>query len=237
MKSIGGSILCCLFAALSFAVRADEIKTVDFGAASVVYDYQVSREGVATLSLNALVSETNDSLRGLKNSDARRLGKLGQLVYQCKLLLYEADKNDAGDDEIAPMLVSRNYSLFTGVGLSLADGERLGIKVRSLQSVDPDSLFTPALGGNEIHKELWQDAGAGPGFNLRQINANVLMGSDVIRGAESIEIVLRFPIFQLQKPVRQWSYSFNLIDFNQAVRHANENCRPERFAELIPKDS
>ena len=101
MKSVGGSILCCLFAALSFAVRADEVKTVDFGAASVVYDYQVSREGVATLSLNALVSETNDSLRGLKNSEPRRLAKLGQLIYQCKLLLYEADKNDAGDDEVA----------------------------------------------------------------------------------------------------------------------------------------
>ena len=237
MKLIGGSILCCLFAALSFAVRADEVKTVDFGAASVVYDYQVSREGVATLSLNALVSETNDSLRGLKNSDPRRLGKLGQLIYQCKLLLYEADKSDDGDDEITPILVSRNYSLFTGVGLSLADGERLGIKVRSLQSVDADSLFTPALGGNEIQKELWQDVGAGPGFNLRQINVNVLMDSDVIRGAENIEIVLRFPIFQLQKSVHQWSYSFNLIDFNQAARHANENCTPERFAELIPKDS
>jgi hypothetical protein len=237
MKSIGGLILCCLFAALSFALRAAEVKTVDFGATSVVYDYQVSREGVATLSLNALVSETNDSLRGLKNSDPRRLGKLGQLIYQCKLLLYEADKSDDGDDEITPILVSRNYSLFTGVGLSLADGERLGIKVRSLQSVDADSLFTPALGGNEIQKELWQDVGAGPEFNLRQINVNVLMDSDVIRGAENIEIVLRFPIFQLQKSVHQWSYSFNLIDFNQAARHANENCTPERFAELIPKDS
>lgn len=234
MKTIGGSILCCLFAALSFVVRADEVKTVDFGATSVVYDYQISREGVATLSLNALVSETNDSLRGLKNSDPQRLGKLGQLIYQCKLLLYEADKND---DKKAPMLVSRNYSLFTGVGLSLAAGERLGIKVRSLQSADADSLFTPALGGNDIQKELWQDVGAGPGFSLRQINVNVLMDSDVIRGAENIEIVLRFPIFQLQKSVRQWSYSFNMIDFNRAVRHANENCTPERFAELIPKGS
>ena len=237
MKSIGGLILCCLFAALSFAVRADEIKTVDFGAASVVYDYQVAREGVATLSLNALVSETNDSLRGLKNSDPRRLAKLGQLIYQCKLLLYEADKNDAGDGEITPMLISRNYSLFTGVGLSLADDERLGIKVRTLQSVDTASLFTPALGGNEIHKELWQDVGAGPGFNLWQINVNLLMDSDAIRSAENIDIVLRFPIFQLKKSVRQWSYSFELVDFNQAVRHANENCTPERFMELIPKDS
>jgi len=235
MKSIAVSILCCLFAALSFTVRADEIKTVDFGAASVVYDYQLSRKGVATLSLNALVSETNDSLRGLKNTDPRRLGQLGQLIYQCKLLLYEADKNDGGDNELAPMLISRNYSLFTGVGLSLADGERLGIKVRTLQSVDTASLFTPALGGDEIHKELWQDVGAGPGFNLRQINVNVLMDSDVIRSAENVDIVLRFPIFQVQKPVRQWSYSFDLVDFNRAVRHANENCTPERFLELIPR--
>jgi hypothetical protein len=237
MKSIGGSLLCCLFAALSFAVRADEIKTVDFGAASVVYDYQVSRDGVATLSLNALVSETNDSLRGLKNSDPRRLGKLGQLIYQCKLLLYKADKSNDGDDKIAPMLISRNYSLFTGVGLSLADGERMGIKVRTLQSVDTASLFTPALGGNDIHKELWQDVDAGPGFNLRQIDVNLLMDSDVIRSAENIDIILRFPIFQTRKPVRQWSYNFDLNDFNQAVRHANENCTPERFVELIPKDS
>lgn len=237
MKSIGGSILCCLFAVLPFAVPADEIKTVDFGDASVVYDYQVSREGVTTLSLNALVAETNDSLRGLKNSDPRRLGKLGQLIYQCKLLLYTADKNVDDDGEIAPMLISRNYNLFTGVGLSLANGERLGIKVRTLQSVDTASLFTPALGGTEIQKELWQDVSAGPGFNLRQINVNVLMDNDVIRGAENLEIVLRFPIFQVQKSVRQWSYSFNLIDFYQAVRHTDENCTPERFGELIPKDS
>jgi hypothetical protein len=237
MKSIGGSILCCLFAALSFAVGADDVKTVDFGAASVVYDYQASREGVATLSLNALVPETNDSLRGLKNSDPRRLGKLGQLIYQCKLLLYETEKKDGGGDGIAPMLVSRNYSLFTGVDLSLADGERLGIRVRTLQAVDANSLFTPELGGNEIQKELWQDVGAGPGFNLRQINVNVLIDSDVIRSAENIEIILRFPIFQLRKSAHQWSYNFNLIDFYQAVRHANENCTPERFAQLIQKES
>ena len=62
------------------------------------------------------------------------------------------------------------------------------------------------------------------------------MDKDVIDGAENIEIVLRFPIFQVQKSVHQWSYSFNLKDFKQAVRHADENCTPETFAEMMKKE-
>ena len=236
MKSTLCSILCYLALVLSSAVAADEVKTVNFGAAAVLYDLQSSGEGVATLSLNAVISETNDSLRGLKNNDQRRLSKLGQLIYQCKLLLYRDGKIAADDEVKAPMLISRNYNLFTGVDLSLAEGERLGIKVRTLQTVDAESLFTPELGGDQIQKELWQNLGEESAINLRQINVNVLMDKDVIDSAENIEIVLRFPIFQVQKSVHQWSYSFNLKDFKQAVRHADENCTPETFAEMMKKE-
>jgi hypothetical protein len=235
MKTTSISISFCLAALLPFALAAEEIKTVGFGAASVVYDYESTRDGVATLSLNALVAETNDSLRGLKNDDHRRLSKLGQLIYQCKLLLYENAEGDGGSE--TPMLISRNYSLFTGVDLSLAAGERVGVKVRALQSVDADELFAPTLGGEQVQRELWQDVGEGPGLNLKQVNVNLLMDSDVIRNAENIEIVLRFPIFQVQKSAKQWTYNFNLQDFKQAVRHADENCTPQRFTELIEQQS
>jgi hypothetical protein len=237
MKSNLAKLFCCLAAALAFSAAADEVETVEFGAASVVYEYESAREGVATLSLNAVISETNDSLRGLKNSDRRRLSKLGQLIYQCKLLLYTSSEGSSGGDEKTPMLISRNYSLFTGVDLSLDEGERLGIKIRSMQPVDASSLFTPSLGGDGIEQELWQDLGAGPALNLRQIDLNVLLDGNAVSNAESIEIALRFPIFQLQKSAREWIYNFDLKDFKQAVRHADENCTAERFEELIDKAS
>ena len=184
-----------------------------------------------------MISETNDSLRGLKNSDRRRLSKLGQLIYQCKLLLYTAPGGSGSVDEKTPMLISRNYSLFTGVDLSLEEGERLGIKIRSMQAVDANSLFTPSLGGDGIQQELWQDLGEGPALNLRQVDVNVLLDGDVVDNAETIEIALRFPIFQLQKSAREWVYNFDLRDFKQAVHHADQNCTAERFEELIDKAS
>lgn len=233
MKSIGGSILCCLFAALSFAVRADEVKTVGFGSASVVYDYQVSREGVATLSLNTLVSETNDSLRGLKNNDPQRLGKLGQLIYQCKLLRYAADKNDAGDDEIGPMLVSRNYSLFTGVDVPLAADERIGIHARALRRIDAESLFTSTLGSESSQQEKWETLGQGTALNLKQIDINLLHEGDLIEVSESIDVTIRFPVYQVEKPVQQWRYNFDLRDFRRAQQYIDQNCTAVKLVELI----
>jgi hypothetical protein len=230
-------MFCCLALAIALPAGAEEVKRVEFGAATVFYDYRPAREGVATLSLNAVIHETNNSLRGLRNSDPRRLGKLGQLIYQCKLLLYTPQ--DAGSDSAAetPMLVSRNYSLFTDVNLSLAAGERLGIKVISSQPVDTASLFTPSLDGGEIRREVWEDVGGGAAIDLRQVNVDALIENDMIGDAESIDIVLRFPIFQLQKPVRQWSYNFRLADFREAVRHADESCTPSRLRELIDLNS
>jgi len=237
MRQIITLITCYLIPALWFAAAADEVKSVDFGAATVIYDYQPAREGVATLSLNALVTETNDSLRGLKNSDRRRLGKLGQLIYQCKLLLYRPQGGGEAEG-MTPMLISRNYSLYTGVDLRLAEGERLGIKIRSLQSVDGESLFTPALGGGgDLQQEVWENVGDGPVIDLKQVNLNALSEGDVIATADNIDIILRFPIFQVQKPVNQWSYNFSLEDFRRAVRHADENCTPDRLEGLIEKNS
>jgi hypothetical protein len=107
-------------------VVADELKTVNIGAAEVFYDYQPTDTGVATLTLVAQISETNNSLRGLKNVDQRRLRKLGQLIYQCKLMLYKAGEGNRTFDLKAPILISKNYSLFTGVDLPLAADEQIG---------------------------------------------------------------------------------------------------------------
>ncbi len=236
MKSLLDFTAGCLLAVCTFSAAADEVKTVEFGTATVVYDYQPAREGVATLSLNAVITETNDSLRGLKNSDRRRLGKLGQLIYQCRLLLYQPQ---GGGDSNAntPMLISRNYSLYTGVDLRLAAGERLGIRVRALQAVDRDSLFAPTLGGVDPEREVWQDVGGGAAVDLLQVNVDALLESDILGSADNIDILLRFPIFQVELPVHQWSYNFNLGDFKQAVEHADENCTPGRLAGLIETNS
>ena len=233
MKMIESLVVGILILPISFNLAAVEIKTVNYGAARVVYDFQNASEEVVTLSLNALVAETNDSLRGLKNSDQRRLGKLGQLIYQCKLLLRTKATGAAQSKLNTPMLVSRNYSLFTDVDLPLAQGEQLGIKVRSLQSVDESSLFSATLGAGDTQQEFWANTAEGSRVNLRRLDVNLLKDADVIGNAENIDIIVRFPIFQMEKTAQQWSYNFNLGDFRQAVRHADENCTLETLAELI----
>lgn len=216
---------------------ADEIKKINIGDAVVIYDYQPAGENGVTLTLNALISETNDSLRGLKNTDRRRLSKLGELIYQCRLLLLNSANSDVSADEEAPVLISQNYSLFTGVDLALAADERVGIQAQALQTIDDDSLFTSTLGKKDIHRNLWENLSAGSATNLKQLDVNLLNQSDVLKTAENMDIVIRFPVFQLVKPVYQWSYNFNLKDFKQAVQHIDENCTPVRFMELINQAS
>lgn len=221
--------------ALSFSAAADQIKIVNFGDAVVVYDYQQAGDEAVTLTLSALIAETNDSLRGLKNTDRRRLRKLGELIYQCKLLLYKSANGDPVVDPKAPILISQNYSLFTGVDLPLAADERVGIQAQTLESVDVDSLFSPTLGGKEMHKNFWEDLDAGTATNLKQVNVNILSEKDAIKTAENIDIMIRFPVFQVEKPVSQWSYNFNLKDFKRAVQHTNDNCTPDQFMALLAK--
>jgi len=228
------TLIAILFVlSISPVFAADEVKTLSIGAAKVSYNYQPTDTGVETLTLIALVSETNNSLRGLKNMDQRRLSKLGQLIYQCKLMLYKADKSNSAVDAKAPILISKNYSLFTGVDLPLAADERVGIQAEALQTIDEDSLFSPTLGNGETLKKKWETLGEGSAVNLKQFNVNMLHETNLISTAESIDIVARFPIFQLEKPVSQWSYNFNLKDFKQAIQHIDKNCTPTRFAELI----
>ena len=218
---------------ISSAVAADEVKTVNIGAAEVFYNYQPAVEEVATLTLVALISETNNSIRGLKNLDQRRLSKLGQLIYQCKLMLYKADKDDHSFDAKGPVLISKNYNLFTGVDLPLAADERMDIQAEALLTVDEESLFTATLGDKDTHKKIWGTQGEGSAVNLKQFNVNVLNETNLIDASESIDIVVRFPIFQLKKPVSKWSYNFRLEDFKQAIQHIDENCTPIKFMELI----
>lgn len=233
MKLTNTLIFLLFVLALSPVFAAEEVKTLNIGSAKVSYNYQPTDTGVATLTLVALVSETNNSLRGLKNADQRRLSKLGQLIYQCKLMLYKTDKSSRAIDAKAPILISKNYSLFTGVDLLLAADERVSIQAEALQTVDEASLFSPALGDGNTFSKKWETMGGGSATNLKQFNINVLSETDLISTAESIDIVARFPIFQLEKPVSQWSYNFNLKDFKQAIRHIDKNCTPTRFVELI----
>ena len=233
MKLTNTLISTLFILTLSSVFAADEVKTIHIGAADVSFNHQTTDTGVAILTLVAQVPETNNSLRGLKNIDQRRLSKLGYLVYQCKLMLYKSDKIGGTINAKDPILISRNYSLFTGVDLPLAASERAGIQVEALQAVDDSSLFTATLGDGETLKTKWETVGDGSTINLKQFDVNVLNETDLIETSESIEIVARFPIFQMEKPVSQWRYNFILKDFKQAVQHIDENCTPVKFMAMI----
>lgn len=216
---------------------AEQGASVELGAAAVYYDYHSTDAGTAVLTLNAVVTETNDSLRGLKNTDRRRLGKLGQLIYQCKLMLYRPAGDKSAIDAGSPVLISKNYSLFTGVDQPLAANERLGIRARGLRAVDEASLFGASLGGQPASAELWQTGAPGSVTNLRQLDVNLFGESETIESFDSIDIEVRFPVFQLTRPVNQWSYRFDLKDFRRAHRYIDENCRPDRLVELLARKS
>ena len=233
MKLAGSLISALIVLVLTPVVTADEVPVLSLGRAEVVTEYQLSDSGLATLTLVAQVDETNDSLRGLKNTDRRRLGKLGQLLYQCKLMLYRPhDKTKSGTSE-EPVLISKNYNLYTGVDLPLSIDERVGIQARALLAVDDNSLFTASLGDAETVRSSWDTVGDGNALNLKQLDVNLLRQKDLLESAESVDIVVRFPVLQMEKPVSQWSYRFNLRDFRQAVRHIDENCTPLRLKQLI----
>ena len=237
MKLINTLVSTLLVAAVAQGAIAEEVKNVRIGNAEIAYNYETTETGMAILTLIALVAETNNSLRGLKNTDRQRLGKLGQLIYQCKLMLYKPDSNGGKVGVNDPVLVSKNYSLFTGVDLSLATDERMGIQVQALQAVDDGSLFSPTLGEGGKQKDIWETVGEGEALNLDQFSVNLLKESNIIESAESIDVVVRFPVFQLEKPVRQWSYNFGMSDFKQAVRHTDENCTPARLMEFHSRQS
>ncbi len=233
MKNFALSIPLLVLLAVSPGVTAVEARVVEFGGAQVVYDYAVTDRGLATLTLIALVDETNNSLRGLKNSDPRRLSKLGQLLYQCKLMLYKSDRRSDSQQQRDPFLISKNYSLFTGVDLPLASDERIGIQALALREVDEGSLFSATLGERESAQRVWESVADGGIANLRQFDVNILKQSELIESSEAIDLVVRFPVFQLERPVSQWSYSFDVTDFKQAVRHADENCSPATLMQLV----
>jgi hypothetical protein len=123
------------------------------------------------------------------------------------------------------------------VNLPLDADDRVGIQAQTLQTVDDNSLFRASMGDQVTHRKLWENLDAGTATNLKQVDVNVLQESNAIKTAESIDIMIRFPVFQQEKPVSQWSYNFILKDFKQAVQHINENCTPVKFIELINQRS
>ncbi len=214
-------------------VAAEGTKTLRFGATEVSFDHQKNKSGSTIFTLIAQIPETNDSLRGLKNTDQRRLSKLGQLVYQCKLLVEAADAGDNGIEDKTPALTSRSYSLFTGVDLPLGVDQRIGIKVNALQAINETSLFNVGLGDIDTLKTQWQTLGEGTSLNLEQFDLGLLNESDLFETSKSVEITARFPIFQMAEPVTEWRYHFELTDFRQAVRYIDENCTPSGFRALM----
>jgi len=233
MKPVIVLLLGCF--ALSLLIRADanEIRSVKIGNAEVVYDFETTETDVAILTINALVQETNNSLRRLKNTDPRRPSELGQLIYQCKLMLHKPVNASDPVSVSDPPLISKNFSIYSGANIILAANERMGIRVQALLEVDDTSLFTASLGSSETQMRLWETTGEGDVVDLRQFAVNILQESDVIATSENLDITVRFPVLQLDKPVREWVYNFDVTDFKQAVRHIDEHCTPANLVDLI----
>ena len=87
----GLAVLAC-----PWVYAAERGVSVELGQAAVYYDYHATDTGTAVLTLNAVITETNDSLRGLKNTDRRRLGKLGQLGGPVSANEYQPRAMDKG---------------------------------------------------------------------------------------------------------------------------------------------
>ena len=136
-----------------------------------------------------------------------------------------------------PILISKNFSLFTGVDVPLSTDELVGVRAQVLPVVDDDSLFTATLGSKQRQDALWETVGKNAALNLRQFDVNVLSETDLIKTSESIDFTIRFPVHQLDKPVNQWFYNFHLKDFKRALQYIDQNCTPVKLVELINKDS
>ena len=122
-------------------------------------------------------------------------------------MLFQAEKDDRSAGVTDPILVSKNYS-----------------------------LFTPTLGGDLVRKDLQETVGEGSTLNLKQFDVGILSETDLIETSESIDFTVRFPVFQLEKPVSEWFYNFNLKDFKKALHHIEENCTPVKLVELISQE-
>ena len=236
MKPVIALLLGCFVLSLAIRAGANEIRSVKIGNAEVIYDFSITETDTAILTINALVNETNNSLRGLKNTDPRRPSELGQLIYQCKLMLYKPVNASDPARVSDPALISKNFSIYSGANIILAANERMGIRVQALLEVDDTSLFTASLGSREPQMRLWETTGEGDVVDLRQFAVNILKESDVIATSESLDITVRFPVFQLEKPAREWIYNFDVTDFKQAVRHIDEHCTPASLVDLIKQN-
>lgn len=235
MKFAKLSITPILTAAISAGVVADNVEDIRFGDTEVSYDFQQTKSGSTILTLIAQVPETNDVLRGLKNSDQRRLSKRGLLIYQCKLLMLVTNDH-AGNNGKAPALTSRSFSLFTGVDLPLRADQRIGIQINALPAINETSLFNASLAEVDTLERRWETLGKGVALNLQQFDLG-LSDSGLFETSESVEINARFPIFQMARPVTEWRYHFKLAGFKQAIRYIDERCTPDGFRTLQKPDS
>lgn len=226
-------IVLLVTAVFSTSSVADEVKMPSFGTTEVTFDLEKNKSGATIFTLIAQIPETNNLLRGLKNTDQRRLSKLGQLVYQCKLLVRQLSSDEYSIDDSAPALTARNFSLFTGVDLPLSVDQRIGVQVNALQTINESSLFDVRFGDGDTLKTRWQILGEGTALNLKQFDLGLFSESELFETSQSVEITARFPIFQMTQPVTEWRYHFNLRDFNRAVRYIDENCTPSGFRTLL----
>lgn len=232
--SIKGKLIIGLIGfSVWMGVEADEFKTLAIGNAEVVYDFQPLEKGSATLTITASITENNDLYRNKKNKDSRRLSKLGQLIYQCKIMLYQPVQVEMVSSPDTPILISSNYSLLTNVNFQLNTNDSVGINVYTLDVIDEKSLFTPTL-GNSRHKNFFRDRIKIESVtNIERLNLDIFSKYNILKNAESVYIDIRFPIFQLNKTVNEWGYSFNVLDFKKAIQHTNENCSQKNIMNLM----
>ena len=233
MNILSNCIIVFILIMASFSLHANQYKSLTFGAAEVIYDFKPLEKDFATLTITASINENNDSYRNTKNSDLRRLGKLGQLIYQCKLLLYQTDPVVRQDSKETPLVISKYFSLLTNVDQRLPEDHSVGIDVHTLAAFDSASLFSPSFGTPQQDNNFSDTVKQGSIRNLKRINLDVLSQKDQLKDVESLYLDIRFPVFQLNQPVNQWSYSFNIQEFQKAISHTDEHCSLETILGLI----
>ena len=237
MKCVNLLVISLVSTIFSLEVIAQEVKTLRFGTTEVSVGYETTKYGSTIFTMIAQLPETNDLRRGLKNTDQRRLSKLGQLVYQCKLLVPSADMDSSSLTANNPALTARNFSLYTGVDLLIGEAQQVGIQAKSLQVPGANSLFNVRLDKVVPQQTRWETVGEGNALNLKQFDLGSVIESDLIESSESVEITARFPIFQMEEPANEWRYHFDLVEFKKAVGYIDENCKASAFSDLLGRES
>lgn len=220
----------------SFTSIGDVIKSTNIGEVEITYSYEPLDEGRVSFSITSVLDEYDSPFRSILNKDQRRLSKIGQLIYQCKLMLYNTGVSQVITNDTDSVLVSRYFALLTNVDMELGKKDIVGVHVYAADEIaGKKNRPSPTVGIQEYLSADQGLIGQARALNLKKLNIDSLIQADIIGKADILNIDLRFPVFQLKKPVKKWTYEFELKNFKKAITHTDEQCTPQNLMGLIDK--